>query len=164
MNKIAYLLTFLLGLFSIDCSAFSRYVTNNLNLRSAPNTKSSIIAVIPKGTVVTINEDCDCLWVPVEYNGRIGYISTRYLSNYPVRNNSTYRNKKTSYRKRHSSSTQVRRGQRFYTNTYGNRVQSPTYYESVPAGATALCRDGTYSFSQSRRGTCSHHGGVARWY
>jgi hypothetical protein len=23
--------------------------------------------------------------------------------------------------------------------------------------------DGTYSFSQSRRGTCSHHGGVAKW-
>src|SRR5262249_53652195 len=30
-------------------------------------------------------------------------------------------------------------------------------------GATALCRDGTYSFSQHRSGTCSHHGGVARW-
>jgi hypothetical protein len=33
----------------------------------------------------------------------------------------------------------------------------------APAGATALCRDGTYSFSQHRSGTCSHHGGVARW-
>jgi len=30
-------------------------------------------------------------------------------------------------------------------------------------GATAICRDGTYSFSAHRRGTCSHHGGVARW-
>jgi hypothetical protein len=34
---------------------------------------------------------------------------------------------------------------------------------SVPAGATARCRDGTYSFSQHRAGTCSHHGGVAAW-
>jgi hypothetical protein len=33
-----------------------------------------------------------------------------------------------------------------------------------PAGATARCRDGTYSYSASRRGTCSHHGGVAVWY
>lgn len=33
----------------------------------------------------------------------------------------------------------------------------------APAGATALCRDGTYSFSAHRSGTCSHHGGVARW-
>jgi hypothetical protein len=34
---------------------------------------------------------------------------------------------------------------------------------SAPPGATALCRDGTYSFSKHRSGTCSHHGGVARW-
>jgi hypothetical protein len=34
---------------------------------------------------------------------------------------------------------------------------------SPPPGATALCRDGTYSFSKHRSGTCSHHGGVAKW-
>jgi hypothetical protein len=33
----------------------------------------------------------------------------------------------------------------------------------APQGATVQCRDGTYSFSRSRRGTCSHHGGVAKW-
>jgi hypothetical protein len=33
----------------------------------------------------------------------------------------------------------------------------------VPHGATARCRDGTYSFSKHRSGTCSHHGGVATW-
>lgn len=27
------------------------------------------------------------------------------------------------------------------------------------AGASARCRDGSLSYSQSRRGTCSHHGG-----
>lgn len=27
----------------------------------------------------------------------------------------------------------------------------------------ARCRDGTYSYSANRRGTCSWHGGVARW-
>ncbi len=32
-----------------------------------------------------------------------------------------------------------------------------------PPGATAVCRDGTYSFSQHHAGTCSHHGGVATW-
>jgi len=34
---------------------------------------------------------------------------------------------------------------------------------SPPPGATARCRDGTYSFSKHRSGTCSHHGGVAVW-
>lgn len=52
----------------------------------------------------------------------------------------------------------------YYINSKGNRVHSPAYAPSIPAGATAKCRDGTYSFSQSRRGTCSHHGGVATWY
>jgi hypothetical protein len=33
----------------------------------------------------------------------------------------------------------------------------------VPAGATARCRDGTYSWSEHRSGTCAHHGGVAAW-
>jgi hypothetical protein len=51
----------------------------------------------------------------------------------------------------------------YYTNKDGQRVQSPTYYDKAPAGATAQCRDGTYSFSQHHQGTCSHHGGVAKW-
>ena len=34
---------------------------------------------------------------------------------------------------------------------------------STPPGATARCRDGTYSFSQHHQGSCSHHGGVATW-
>lgn len=50
-----------------------------------------------------------------------------------------------------------------YINSQGNEVHSPAYAPSIPPGATAICRDGTYSFSQSRRGTCSHHGGVAQW-
>lgn len=51
----------------------------------------------------------------------------------------------------------------YYINTDGNKIQSPTYYNSAPAGATAQCGDATYSFSQHRSGTCSHHGGVGEW-
>jgi PAB1-binding protein PBP1 len=50
-----------------------------------------------------------------------------------------------------------------YTNSAGNEIHSPAYSDSVPSGATAKCGDGTYSFSASRRGTCSHHGGVDQW-
>lgn len=50
-----------------------------------------------------------------------------------------------------------------YVNTAGNTVCSPYATPSTPSGATAQCNDGTYSFSQSRSGTCSHHGGVAVW-
>lgn len=50
-----------------------------------------------------------------------------------------------------------------YVNTAGVTVCRPEVASSAPAGATAKCGDGTYSFSQSRRGTCSSHGGVAVW-
>ena len=53
---------------------------------------------------------------------------------------------------------------RHYTNVDGQTVHSPAYSSNgVPAGATAQCADGTYSFSAHRQGTCSHHGGVAKW-
>jgi hypothetical protein len=56
-------------------------------------------------------------------------------------------------------------GPDYYRNVDGLCVHRPvkTQNSGVPAGATAQCRDGSYSFSQHRRGTCSHHGGVARW-
>lgn len=57
-----------------------RYVMANLNLRESPNTTSAIITQIPKGTQVTIDEDCECKWIPINYNGYIGYVSTKYLS------------------------------------------------------------------------------------
>lgn len=52
-----------------------------------------------------------------------------------------------------------------YTNIDGNTVHSPadSTNADIPAGATAQCADGTYSFSQHHSGTCSHHGGVAQW-
>lgn len=52
-----------------------------------------------------------------------------------------------------------------YVNKAGASVHSPAHSKTgaAPDGATAKCGDGTFSFSQSRRGTCSHHGGVAAW-
>jgi hypothetical protein len=50
-----------------------------------------------------------------------------------------------------------------YVNSKGQTVTRPENCSTAPQGATAQCRDGTYSFSRNRRGTCSHHGGVAKW-
>lgn len=59
-----------------------------------------------------------------------------------------------SYSRSYSSSS------RYYTNVSGHRVHRPMFSSSQPRGATAHCADGSYSFSEHSRGTCSHHGGV----
>jgi len=52
-----------------------------------------------------------------------------------------------------------------YINRDGETVHAPARSRSghTPDGATAQCRDGSYSFSRHRSGTCSRHGGVASW-
>jgi uncharacterized protein DUF3761 len=56
-------------------------------------------------------------------------------------------------------------GAGYYVNVDGSCVHRPVPGNGAapPAGASARCSDGTYSFRQHRQGTCSHHGGVALW-
>jgi large subunit ribosomal protein L22e/Meckel syndrome type 1 protein len=48
-------------------------------------------------------------------------------------------------------------------------ASKPTSNATTPAddhnaaGATAQCKDGTYSHAKAHSGACSHHGGVAKW-
>ncbi len=44
------------------------------------------------------------------------------------------------------------------------RNVAPPPAQDPSGGATALCNDGTLSYSAHHQGTCSHHGGVAVWY
>jgi Protein of unknown function (DUF3761)/Protein of unknown function (DUF1524) len=41
---------------------------------------------------------------------------------------------------------------------------APAPAPAIPAGATARCNDGTYSFAAHHQGACSHHQGVAQFY
>ncbi|WP_297621903.1 DUF3761 domain-containing protein [Nocardia sp.] len=50
-----------------------------------------------------------------------------------------------------------------YQNVDNDCVPRPQQAPSAPPGATALCKDGDYSFSENHRGTCSGHHGVAQW-
>lgn len=150
MKVVLPLILFLLQLlfaFSLNAQSITKYTSADLNLRTEPNSSSTALAVIPAGTPVTLSEDCNCDWISVEYNGHIGYVNSKYLKT------------ASEYTATQHSGTAIK----YYTNSAGERVQSPTYYNSTPKNATALCRDGTYSFSRNKKGTCSHHGGVARW-
>ncbi len=46
------------------------------------------------------------------------------------------------------------------TETQEQKVKNILY---APSSASAICSDLSISYSASRRGTCSHHGGVAEW-
>lgn len=161
MKKLLLLLTVIMS--TISAMAQTPFITTaNLNMRTLPCTCAGVETTIPKGATVYVLNYEDESWARVNYNGHVNYVSRKYIK---IKTNLTYRSSshkssgKTSSYGNSTGATSIK----YYTNSYGERVQSPTYYQTAPAGATALCRDGTYSFSRSRRGTCSHHGGVAKW-
>lgn len=49
------------------------------------------------------------------------------------------------------------------TRVSGNATLNASLAPTKPSGATARCKDRTWSKSQNRSGTCSHHKGVAYW-
>ena len=119
------------------------YTTAVVTLRAKPGPNARSVARLAAETPVHVVA-CENGWCQTAVNGRNGYLPRLSLSAEP------------------NGSFKEGSG---YTNSKGNRVRSPTRTpdNQPPPGATAQCRDGTFSFSQSRRGTCSHHGGVARW-
>ena len=127
---------------ALALSPGTAHTTTRLRMREAPSLSAEVLRVIPKSAQVTVGV-CEAGWCEVDYRGETGYLAERFLTN---------------------DAPAVRSG-RGYRNSAGEWVPSPTRTLDgrPPAGATARCRDGTYSFSRSRRGTCSHHGGVADW-
>jgi uncharacterized protein YgiM (DUF1202 family) len=155
MRKLLLIIAF----FSLSALLFAqnelRSTASNLNLRANPWIDNNVICVIPVSTLLTINHSSQTSteWIKVNYNGKIGYVYGKYLVSPEFKSSFN-----SNYELSNKSSTV-----NYYRNSKGEKVQSPTYYKTAPAGATAECRDGTYSFSRNRRGTCSHHGGVKRW-
>ena len=53
--------------------------TANLNLRVKASTSSKIITTIPKGKTIEIVEKLNSGWYKVNYNGKTGYVSSKYV-------------------------------------------------------------------------------------
>jgi uncharacterized protein YgiM (DUF1202 family) len=142
-----FLLFLSIIVFALSGVAQTQYTTAAINLRDAPN--GNVLSVVPKGQSLDIGP-CENGWCETTYSGHEGYVNKAYLSD---RHDQTIK----------TNGNQALSPVHYYTNSSGNSVQSPTQYASPPSGASAKCADGTYSFSQHRRGTCSHHGGVIKW-
>jgi len=120
------------------------YTTASVRLREKPFANARPLAALPQGTAVRLYT-CSQGWCSVAVSQLAGYLLEEFLS---------------------AQATQAATSQgRGYINSKGEWVPSPTRTADgkPPEGATAHCRDGTFSFSRTRQGTCSHHGGVAEW-
>ncbi|ETA79181.1 SH3 domain-containing protein [Youngiibacter fragilis] len=82
-GKTGYLsVAYLTGSLPDTGGAVTRYTTADLNLRAGPGTGYAILAVIPRGTPISITSSANG-WAATTYGGKSGYVSTYYLSTTP---------------------------------------------------------------------------------
>lgn len=62
----------------VDNTAGTYQVSANLNMRKGPGTSNGVVLVLAKGTSITVISTSDG-WSKVEYNGKTGYVSFKYL-------------------------------------------------------------------------------------
>jgi len=120
------------------------YTTTIVTVRAKPFADAQSLGRVDAAVPVRLYS-CSAGWCSIARGQLAGYVLQEYLGA--------------------QAAPVVQRAGPGYRNSRGEWVPSPTrtQNDSPPRGASAQCRDGTYSFSRSRSGTCSHHGGVARW-
>ena len=68
------------GSYVSKASSTTKYVTaSSLNVRSSASTSGSILGSLSKGTAVKVISESNG-WSKIEYNGGVGYVSSKYLS------------------------------------------------------------------------------------
>ena len=119
------------------------YAATTLSVYQRADSSSRVVGFLPVGQQVRVVA-CDTAWCNVRTSRVVGFVAPKGLT---------------------AQAPAAQPTGQGYINSQGQWVPSPqrALGNQPPAGATAQCRDGTYSFSRSRRGTCSRHGGVARW-
>jgi hypothetical protein len=109
-----------------------------VNVRSGPGTDFPVVRRVGRGEAIDVGSADDRGW------GRVGGSSSGeyvYRASPALRDSPPSMESKAKTRKPRAAESGVN-----------------------PTGATAMCRDGSPSYSAHRSGTCSHHGGVAVWY
>jgi hypothetical protein len=81
----------------------SRYTTASLNLRTAPDRGSDVVAVVSAGTKVSVTAAVHNGYRFISYNGRGRWISNKYLSSNKPKTSTTVRSGSTTVRSGSSS-------------------------------------------------------------
>lgn len=129
-----------------------------LNVRSGPGVEHSDIGGLTNGQCVVLDgRNQDGSWVRIRTSNsasapRGGWVSSDYLDS-----SGNFLDLLVVATRAIAASPVVRPPQ---SPPQPPQPAPPQVSDNNP---TALCRDGTYSYSQHRRGTCSWHGGVAEW-
>jgi uncharacterized protein YgiM (DUF1202 family) len=156
------------------------------NLRDRPSQLATVVGTVEKGDLLSLTREIPVgPWYQIRDSktGVEGWIHGNTIALLQTAETTSSTTTSTPVTRQSSTSTQRPRrvseplsenspastnsrpsSGRSYINVDGVRVPSPVFSDKRPAGASARCRDGSYSFSLHRRGTCSHHGGVAEWY
>lgn len=141
--------------------ALTYYLKRTANVRSCASSTCNKLGVVETGTSVTVSgivqgetvTGGNSTWYQVQYGGASAFIYSAYLTDVaPVQVQQP-----VIVQQQPAQPAVVQQP------PPQQEVQQPVTSDSS-SGATALCNDGTYSYSANHRGTCSHHGGVAVWY
>jgi uncharacterized protein YgiM (DUF1202 family) len=141
--------------------------SGHANLREKPSPAGTTVTTLQKGSrLVLVGKVSVGPWYQVRElsSGETGWIHGNTISLVKERARATAPLSISNAERKVTAVTRsAAKAGRSYINVDGVRVRSPGFSDRPPSGASARCRDGTYSFSLNRRGTCSHHGGVGQW-
>lgn len=143
-------------------------ISENANLRDTPATSGKVIQMVPEGASVEVIRQKGA-WFYVSSSGQKGWLHGNMLR---------YENAATDTKNQAEAQTKAKTREETKEEAIKPDPSLPRPdYPSISraskktpapeidnAGATARCRDGSLSYSAHRRGTCSHHGGVAVWF
>lgn len=78
MKKTGLLILMLCFAYFTHCQEY-KVTATSLNLRAMPSENADIISKIAKGSTVDFVEATDENWIKVQYNGKVGFVSSNYI-------------------------------------------------------------------------------------
>ena len=145
-----------------DTNQTAVVIAENVNLRESADSSSRVLETVPEGTTLQVVKQRG-IWFLVHTGSQAGWVhgnTIRLEKDAPViesKESSNFSEPPAEAIKDISPKKSIGG----YDAPTVTKKSAPAVN---PSGATARCGDGTLSYSAHRRGTCSHHGGVAQWF